>query len=205
MERRSFLQTATVLGIISFLPKICHTESIGYKPDLPIHFIGLGKSGSLIITEFLHGNFKGIYTSIENNPTVFDSSVIKRIDFNCNNLENQPLSKEIQNVFVENHHYLLIAPLGGMTGTLLAKKLYAFLNLRQQKFSMVVSTPFKFEGPRRTKMAHDFLNDVENDKRVSIIRFQDIRYKYGNMVLRDAYTKGRELFYETCVSQMIRG
>lgn len=86
-----------------------------------------------------------------------------------------------------NCHYLVIAGLGGYTGTKCSIAIIEKLILTGKQFSFIVSYPFSFEGRNRSNNADLFVNKFSANPNVRILRLNDLR-KAGDIMLNQAFT-----------------
>lgn len=184
------------------LPKI---NLLGITSKLPTHFIGLGGAGSNVL-EYIHS--KGLqaqYTCITSPERLHLAPDINFIRFDSpedyylnDNLHNEEiiLSPEIKNVFQGKSRYILLAGLGGYTGTLLGKSLFNFLKENNKEFMMICSYPYSFEGPKRIKIANKTTRELKNSPNFKCFNLEMIREKYGNLPLTVAFEKADEHFYQ---------
>ncbi len=194
MERKLFLQSLATLSLVGIAPKISKANLLNKSNAIPFHFVGLGTVGSKLITEFHHSGYKGLFTTIDNKVTIKNDQLINRIDL------NNPT--EIINTFSANNKFIIIAALGGKTGTELTHQIYSLLNGNQKQFKMIVSVPASFDGHSKNKRARDFINDFGKDKRVYSFDVNDFRSIYGNMTIREVFDKSDETFHSIYTSKI---
>ncbi len=142
------------------------------------HFIGLGQAGSMILEHTFKKGLHGRYTCVSR-PERFSNPM------GLNLMEFQPPLDEhfkntrypeawtdksvplivpgkIMDIFNENEYYILVAGLGGYTGTKFSLRLSEFLSETGKHFSIIVTLPASFEGNKKNNMANDALNQLDN-------------------------------------------
>lgn len=93
---------------------------------------------------------------------------------------------EIEKLFKKEHHFIILATLGGCTGSLYATAIMEKLMEESRSFTFIVSTPFSFEGRNRMQNANIFLQRFGNNPHVNILWFDDLR-KDADLLLRQAF------------------
>jgi hypothetical protein len=138
------------------------------------HFIGLGNGGTNAVKYIWSQWVKGRFTVVNDpedadipdgiNLIPFRSPKIRKFsgkkrDFYFPDME-QPLElpDELSGLFRENCRFILLAGLGGYTGTKMAEALSGMLQKEQRDFPTICSMPFSFEGTSRLANAHEAMN-----------------------------------------------
>jgi hypothetical protein len=138
------------------------------------HFIGLGGGGTNAVKYLWSQQAKGRYTFVNKperadipagiNLIPFQSPKILKFtgtkgDIYFSDME-QPLElpAEFTRLFREDCRFVLLACLGGYTGTKMAEALSGMLQKEQRDFLTICSMPFSFEGTSRLANAHEAMN-----------------------------------------------
>lgn len=129
------------------------------------HFIGLGGAGSNVLEGIYAKGFHAKFTCISNPARPHLPDKIHFLKFIPPGQTSYPrgrassgfsdlntplhLTREIKEVFTENERYILLAGLGGYTGTKLVEQLITWLHENDKEFMVICSMPYAFEGERR--------------------------------------------------------
>jgi len=209
MNRRKALKTIMAMGAISVSPQILLSKT---KPSQQVHFIGLGNSGCNIVQHILNQNPKGKFTCITHSkPKNLDS----RIQFirvapigkvihpfgDPYHIVSEPdakimLNNEVLQLTEGNDKFVLLAGLGGFTGSNLAKKLTLKLHASNKNFRTICSLPFKFEGTKRRNNALNALNAIDHLPQVKHLELDHLKQKYNDLVLSNCFERGDWEFWE---------
>ncbi len=101
----------------------------------------------------------------------------------------------VRQVFSHDHKYVLLAGLGGFTGTSLAVQLTPWLKETNKEFITICSLPFHFEGLKRRSYAENAMEKLQAIPNFSHYRLETLRRKYGDITIKDAFEKADEDFY----------
>ena len=110
-------------------------------------------------------------------------------------LPGNSIPETVRQVFIHDHKYVLLAGLGGFTGTSLAVQLTHWLKETNREFITICSLPFHFEGQNRSSYAEDAMEKLQAIPNFKHYRLETLRRKYGNMTIKDAFEKANENFY----------
>jgi cell division protein FtsZ len=200
MNRRELLKTLTVLGVAGLFPDNPYTSRPAARS---VHFVGLGGGGCNAL-EHIHGKgVKARYTYITHPERPALPAGIRFISADpaqVNHLLQEPetffsQSPAIENVFTEDATYILLAALGGDTGTTLVRELSRYLSKRGKSFMAICSTPFQFEGKRRIRLAEQAKGILEHSPNFRWFSLEAIRETHGNMLLSKAFALADEQFF----------
>ncbi len=176
-----------------------------------LHFVGLGGAGTNAV-EFIHEKgIKAQYTCISNperkglspdinfirfvapgRSLVKDGKEVYRL---ANMTQKLVIPKEVENVFISNYRFILLAGLGSYTGTYMFRELCFQLNRNNHNFFAICSIPFKFEGKDRMQFANDVCKELRTMPNVLTYNLEILRNTYGNLTLMEAFERADEMFY----------
>ena len=106
------------------------------------------------------------------------------------------LSKEVKAVFKEHDRYILLAGLGGYTGTYMVDLLIPWLQGQRKEFAVLCSLPFDFEGEKRRAYAREVLEKYQALPNCKSFDFESVKKKYGNKTIKEAIEEFYLLFKE---------
>ena len=157
-----------------------------------IHFIGLGGAGCNALEHIYRQGIHANYTCIsyperpELPPDVYFIKYAR-------------LSKwhlfEVGNLFKENCRYVLLAGLGGNTGSYLIEELLPILWVRYKEFLVLCSSPFSFEGAQRRIIAERVKTKFQSMDNFICFDLEEMRQIWGNISLKAAFDKADNEFY----------
>jgi len=184
------------------------------SPIKTTHFIGLGDCGCNVLEFFHKKGLEGKYTGITELGERILYPGINYIPFTPPRYDPFNLSKpkaffpdmrqklimpeEIKDLFSENHRYVLLAGLGGYTGTKMVEELTLWLDDIGKVFVTICSLPFYFEGKIRNTNAEKSLiklRSIYNFRYFDHIAIMD--QCLGSQTVTDAFLLGNQKFYET--------
>lgn len=183
-----------------------------------IHFIGLGTAGCSALQYIRNKKVAAKYTVITETADLGASEGIDLIPFTPpryvraktkdRSIWYPDMDKQIiipngiKELFGQDNRYVLLAGLGGYTGTYMAEVLSTMLSDCGMEFYTICSLPFPFEGPERNTFAMTSFNKL---RLIDHFRYFDFKVLAeqtgGDMSLSKAFAKGDEQFYEiyTCL------
>lgn len=174
MNRRDLLKNMAAFGFVTLFPnsviKACDNSK-------PLFIVGLGYAGCNMSNYFCKKGVKAQYLSI------------KDWDETCEDF------KTIDMWFQEDYHYVLLAGLGGVTGSYLIENLNNHLLQKNKQVTTLCSQPFTFEGKLRNKRATIALENIQHIPNVHKIELDNLRPKYGNLSMKESFEKADEEVY----------
>lgn len=208
MNRKEFLKNVSAIGAITLLPKI----NIANTPKLQtnFHFIGLGNAGTNALIAFSKRNIDGTFTAVNDK---FHTEILKtkNIDFfYFKNDDDKFLSlmKLRKKVFDKipvmqntNEHFILLAGLGGLTGSHLSTVLIDILEKENKRYTVIYSVPFPFEGNLQAALADVYLKGTQSNKNVKYVYADKLRTKYPSLKLSDAFNTLDNEMYDAWVNE----
>jgi cell division GTPase FtsZ len=174
------------------------------KSNKQIHIVGLGGGGCNTLEYIYKQRFDAEYTCItfplRNLPAeikfIFFHPSISLIDSPEGLLEKKlDLPQNIKRVFEPDKLYVLLASLGGYTGTSFIKALFEYLPSRNRDFIAICSYPFKFEGLQRLQNSKNMTQPFQNAPNFIGFHLDSIIEDYGNITLSEVFNKADMEFY----------
>lgn len=215
MNRREVLKSIAALGITVTLPGSLFSCTL---PSDKSQFIGLGTAGAKIIEYFHQKGVAGKYMYIDKFNFLNPGSDISFIQFNRPILNDYDefikqikridvsLPADVQQTFMQqiehNEKLILIAGLSGYTGTYLVIQLANLLKQCKTNFTVLVTTPFNFEGIKRKQIAQSTLEHFQDLYKVLFYNLENIRTENKNLNLHDAFEKGNKNVYDLYLSSL---
>jgi len=219
MNRRKAVKTLSLAMVASCFTVDVFNNSESQKPKpKPKHFIGLGDTGYHIINSFYEDKklSNTYFTCIideksKNNPTkiecirssksgIIKSLTMKNSDRKADELEVFLFQQKLKDLFSSNHQYILIAGLGGKTGSFWMAYLTDFLIKNNVEFLSICHTPFSFEGKKQQALAQRIVDKYKEIPQFKYFSLNTIRDKYGNMTLREVFAKARSIHYQLAMT-----
>ena len=178
------------------------------KQNKITHFIGLGDAGCNALEFFHKKGTKANYTVILDQKRSDLSSEINFIEFDSprhygwtrgydlpDTIQSIIVPNEINNIFEEGNNFILLAGLGGYTGTYLTIALTTLLHDGKKDYMTICTSPFEFEGKMRKAIAYKFNTNTNSVLNLKCYDLNMIREKYGNLKINEAFEKGNEEMY----------
>ena len=209
MKRRELIKGLIASSAIAIVP----TQMVfGAETKKPLHIIGLGGGGTNTL-EYIHGKgVKAKYTYITFPERALIAQEIEFIDFAAlakiyqrphgkevlrQSIYNQRrlVPTEIKKLFNKGGRYALLAGLGGFTGTYFTEDLTKYLYENNFDFISIASIPFEFEGKRRRARVMSALTNLSGIRNIFSFELNDVRHKYGNMLLSEAFSLADKCSY----------
>jgi cell division GTPase FtsZ len=176
------------------------------------HFIGLGSGGTNAVKYLWSQWVKGRCTVVNNpdstdipagiNLIPFQSPKIlkftgKKGDIYFLDME-QPLElpAEFTGLFQEDCRFVILAGLGGYTGTKMAEALSRMLQKQQKDFITLCSMPFSFEGRSRLAIAREAKDRMRAIPNCHFFELDVVRNEQEDLSLSEAFPEGDRYFYK---------
>ncbi|MBK6345965.1 MAG: hypothetical protein IPF68_08485 [Bacteroidales bacterium] len=176
------------------------------------HIIGLGSGGTNAAKYIWNQWEKGRFTMINDldnadipdgiNLIPFQSPKIrmfsgKQRDFYIPDMEQAlEMPDELTGLFRENCRFVLLAGLGGYTGTMMAEALSLMLHKEQKDFLTICSMPFSFEGRNRLTIAREAMERMKVIHNCHFFELDMLRNDHVNMALSEAFPVADSHFYK---------
>ncbi len=204
MKRRTLLKTLGLMGLGSALPKdIFANESSVTKR----HFIGMGGAGTNFLEYAFLKGIKGNYTSINAKILLAYESKFNWIPFQTklinsgnrlsgfdsnltwNHFTNSDLVKEN---FMKLEDFVLVAGLGGLTGTFLMKTLLQELLDADIPFKAIVFLPFEFKRKNERKNIQSFVEQYRDFSQIKFVDLETYKAQYGHLTMTNFFDQIHE-------------
>ncbi len=176
------------------------------------HLIGLGSGGTNAVKYIWSQWVKGRFTVVNKpdsedipagiNLIPFHSPKIlmfsgKKGDIYFPDMEKPlELPDELIKLLRENCRFILMAGLGGYTGTKMAEALSLMLHKEQKDFLTICSVPFSFEGRSRLAHAREAMNRMKTIPNCHFFELDLLRNENENLLLSEAFPAGDRCFYK---------
>jgi len=158
----------------------------------PIHFIGLGGAGCNAL-EYIHQQgIKAKYTGIS---YLERPHLPKDIHFITFVRQSKWQLFDGSKLFTQHCRYILLAGLGGNTGSYLVEELTQLLKARHIEFLTICSFPFSLEGNQRRITAEKVKTRFESTVNFICFDLNFIIRTWGDQTLSSAFEKADQQFY----------
>lgn len=207
MDRRELLKSISLLSGAAILsPK----DLLANKRAKKLHLVGIGDGGCKMVHYLLNKDDQADFTLINSSFKGYYASISKQViyeipnyaytgrNINLTTLQSQEcLPQNIKNVFTDNSkHYVILAGLGGFTGSYLSKAVVSHLKNNNIAHISIISLPFTHEGLIKRKQAITIKNSLGNQPNTFFVDYDSIREKHGNFKLKDAFTIADEYSFQ---------
>jgi cell division GTPase FtsZ len=207
MKRRTLLKTLGLMGLGSALPKDIFANEASVTK---LHFIGMGGAGTNFLEYVYLKDIKGNYTSINAKIRLAYESKFNWIPFQTkltntgnrlsgfdtnltwNHFTNSDLVKE---KFMKLEDYVLVAGLGGLTGTFLMKTLLQELLDADIPFKAIVFLPFEFERKNERKNIQSFVEQYRDFLQIKFVDLEVYKAQYGHLTMTNFFDLIHEEIY----------
>lgn len=175
------------------------------KNNKPLHIIGFGGAGCNISIAIQKMGMKAKYTCISHPERENLASEIEFITFTppgenrvtkTGNFYfipdmNAPLQipQTLYELFEPNAQYIIIAGLGGYTGTYLMQHFGSWLQEHQKSFTAINVLPFSFERKKTKTKIKKLKNKFNKYENFHFIELENYQKKYGNEPLEALFDK----------------
>lgn len=208
IARRRAIRVFGALAVSAFLP---YTFLKTEKLPKPLHVVGIGLGGSHVLKHFHAKGLDARFTSISRFRLPELSPEINFIEFvspgkstfnkagkeiyrEVDMTKRLVVPNEIAELFKDNHHFVLLAGLGGYTGTYMIQELAPWLHWQNKDFMSICCLPFHFEGEGRKAYAENARKMLKSIPGFTCFSLSEIAEKYGNMSVKRAFEKADEEF-----------
>lgn len=217
MNRRDAIKTLALLGFTTITLNPFLNFLIDNKK---YHFVGLGDAGAILIDYFNKNGLSGKFSCISNVKPDNLSSEIQFFHFTPPGKNKIPdkhgfygvydmnaqliIPESFKKVFESNNKFILIAGLGGYTGTKMIKNLSALLHNKNKEFYTICTLPFQFEGIKRMKIANKALNEIQKYSKCFYYNLENINQEYnGELMLSQAFNIADDQMYKMFINDMV--
>ena len=158
----------------------------------PTHFIGLGGAGCNALEHIHQQGIKAKYTCISYPERPYLPKDIHFISF-IRSGKRQLFDGS--KMFTRNYRYILMAGLGGITGSYLVEEFAQLFQARHIEFLTICSFPFSLEGTQRRIMAEKVKSRLESTNNFICFDLNQLIRTWGDQTLTSAFEKADQQFY----------
>lgn len=200
MNRREALKIATIIGAAAAIPKELLSMVSEKKP---MHIIGFGGAGSSFVKYAQAQGFKAKYTCISDPINEDFSPEVNFIRFfpppevislNMDELllrsdMDSPLEvpDAIYEIFAPDANYIIVAGLGGYTGTFFMEHFGEWLANNKRSYTALCTLPFTFERGSKRKYIAKVHKKFELNPAFHFIPLPKYQAKYGDLPMPDFF------------------
>lgn len=193
---------------LSFKPWLSEIE---ISTQTETHFIGFGSGGANAVKYIWSQRVKAQFTVVNDQRGAEIPEGIKLIPFISPKILKftgkygditvpdmaQPLvlPDELTELFHENCRFVLLASLGGYTGTKMAEALSLMLHNAQKDYITICSVPYRFEGRNNQLIALEAIERMKTIPNCHIFELDQLKDEQEDMLLCDAFPAGDRYFY----------
>ena len=176
-----------------------------------VKIIGVGGGGSAIV-EYLSNKYPSRYESIilnSDKKALLSKNVSNKIhleksdDYGCGsntlcgyNLINDSVIDKLKDFINTDKKVFIFATLGGGCGSGSVKALSQYLPMKDLDIQYFLTTPFSWEGLKRTNRANETIEFLKNNNAKTTIFSNDDLLKFGNLTMKDCFHKHNEEFHK---------
>jgi cell division GTPase FtsZ len=211
MNRREAIKIATIIGAAAAIPKQLLSMVSEKKP---LHIIGFGGAGSNFV-EYAHAQgVKSKFTCISDPVRENLSPAIKFFRFEpppevislyrdellLRSDMSIPLEvpDAIYEIFAPDDNYVIVAGLGGYTGTFFMEHFAEWLAINKKSFTALCSLPFTFERGSKRKYINRVHEKYKSNPDFHFIPLPNYQAKYGDLPITDFFEVIHKEFL-TCI------
>ena len=209
-SRNSDNSAKRIAALRAFSPATNKIQS-SVSTSKTIHFIGFGTPGCKVLEYIYKQGISAKYTGIIEPGRLHLSSGIDIIPFSppryvrfkrgeeliwfSDMQQKLVVPEEIKQLFIADHRYILLAGLGGYTGTYMIEELSLFLNDSNKDFLAICSLPYLFEGRERKTNATNTFAKLRPSHHFKYLDLERLTKKYDHMSIKDAFEIADKEFY----------
>lgn len=177
---------------------------------LPIHFVGIGGPGANVAEYFYKKGIAAKYSCITTNERGPLPEAFNFIDFSYP--EEKPFAhtdneiatlqeavvipKTVKKLFDSNEYFVLLAGLGGSTGTLLTTYITQLLHQQSKPFLAICCFPLKYEMQKKLTLARNAIEQLRDVTSFKCIYLDDIAAKSDGLSISGFFDQVSEHFLE---------
>jgi cell division protein FtsZ len=174
-----------------------------------VKLIGVGGGGSAIV-EYLNNKYPNRYDSIilnSDKKALTSKNVTNKIhlekpdNLGCGsntlcgyNLINDSVIEKLKSFINTDKKVFIFATLGGGCGSGSVKALSQYLTVKDLDIQYFLTTPFSWEGLKRTNRANETIEFLKNNNAKTTVFSNDELLKFGNLTMKDCFHKQDEDF-----------
>lgn len=176
-----------------------------------VKLIGVGGGGSAIV-EYLSNKYPNRYDSIilnSDKKALTSKDVTNKIhlekpdNLGCGsntlcgyNLVNDSVIEKLKNFINTDKKVFIFATLGGGCGSGSVRALSQYLPMKDLDIQYFLTTPFSWEGLKRTNRANETIEFLKNNNAKTIVFSNDELLKSGDLTMKDCFHKQDEAFHK---------
>lgn len=185
------------------------------KFDKKVKLIGVGGGGSAIV-EYLSNKYPNRYDSIilnSDKKALTSKNLTNKIhlkkpdNLGCGsntlcgyNLINDSVIDKLKSFINTDKKVFIFVTLGGGCGTGPVKALSQYLSMKDLDIQYLLTTPFTWEGLKRTNRANETIEFLKNNNAKTTIFSNDNLLEFGNLTIKDCFHKQDEEFHKLICS-----
>ena len=211
MNRRDAIKRLTALGTLGAIPGlVAAAAGSGNTQNKRLHIVGLGGGGCNAL-EFIHRQgFQAKYTCVthpERPHLAGDIDFIRHIPpcwlkseersiFLSDRTQKMEMPSRVRRLFSNDHYFILLAGLGGFTGTKMVEELTLYLDEHNRDFLAICSRPFAFEGSIMIDFAEPTRTRLQHIPGFKCFELEKLRSVYGDLKISELFARADEQFYK---------
>ncbi len=187
-SRREALKRLAAIGALALLPTTAFLRPLSGQKT---HFVGLGGAGFYLLSYFQSKLPNARYTWLD---TELPAQVPGFADF-IQTFSAGHLHDSVKSHLTGNDKIVLMAGLGGETGTPLMERLSWWLHDNRREFMVICNMPFTFQGRKIRERALQTKSRLSVLPNFRCLDLDDIGKPYGHMLLREVFERADQEFY----------
>lgn len=207
MKRQKFLKGILASAALFYVPGSMLLAKNKSVTDLKrVHIIGLGGAGGNIV-EYIHSKGVRANYSCVGELRAGRDETIRFVPFNKDfqtsfeddNMPSLNFSNELIpfSFIKEDEAIILVAGLGGFTGTVLSVYLSKKLRAKCKEVHLLATTPFMYEkNSSRQRYTEYALHELRNTTNIHLVSNESYRKEYGHLPFNEYFEKINEMFLE---------
>lgn len=201
MNRKDFIKGIVASSAGLFFPIFLFQEYKNIEPATKLHFVGLGAAGGNFLMHIHNKKIDARYTYIDKKPKQKPCPANMNFIKFCPEQDTQIVSL-IQTNFRKDETIVLLAGLGGKTGTNLSVALFGQLQAARYNVFLVATIPFDYEEERQ-RYAAFILQAMGRQKNISLISNQKCREDLGNLIYHVWFSTVDDIVYKKAIEMIV--
>ena len=212
MNRKEAIKGIATLGMMATIPSLVKFT----EKKKNVHFVGLGSAGSRAMALIYQHGITAKYSYISDIDEHKIHSKISFIKFMSEAWNMNPIDikkyqgdesdkdivvpNNVKEIFNENDTYILLAGLGGNSGTRTSQSLIYWLNKKYRDYHAVFGKPFKLEAIRRSYV-QKVINVLHKFPNVHYFDNATLSALHGKKTFREIFALSNNEYYEVVKSK----
>lgn len=187
-SRREALKRLAAIGALALLPTTAFLRPLSGQKT---HFVGLGGAGFYLLSYFQSKLPNARYT-------LLDAEIPAQLPDFMNfiqTVEAEQQHDSVKSHLTGNDKIVLMAGLGGETGTPLMEQLSWWLHDNRREFMVICNLPFTFQGRKIRERALQTKERLSALPNFRCLDLDDIGKPFGHLLLREVFEKADQEFY----------